>query len=186
MSGRRAVFFLLVVTALAFARPAQAHTAIERATPGPGEAADAGVDSVEIVFLDPVLPGVTVEVADLDGRPVAGLSDTDHSADRTTATVTFEPLDAGDYAVRVVFTAEDGDQQEETYRFTVEGAGTTTTAPPAPGIIPDPNSGTPPEDAGDRGGALQIVLFVAVIGGIGLIAFLVWRESRRRRDERGF
>lgn len=63
---------------------------------------------------------------------------------------------------------------------------TSTTAPPAPDIIPQPNSGTPPEDAGDRGGALQIVLFVAVIGGIGVIAFLVWRESRKARAERGF
>lgn len=57
--------------------------------------------------------------------------------------------------------------------------------PPAPDIIPEPDSGTEPEDPGDRGGALQAVLFVAVLGGLGTIGFLVVRESRRARADRG-
>lgn len=58
--------------------------------------------------------------------------------------------------------------------------------PEGGGIIPRPNSGTEPEDSGDRGGALQTVLFVAVLGGVVVIAALVVRESRRARSERGF
>ncbi len=58
--------------------------------------------------------------------------------------------------------------------------------PEGGGIIPRPNSGAAPEDAGDRGGALQTVLFVAVLGGVVVIGALVVRESRRVRAERGF
>lgn len=58
--------------------------------------------------------------------------------------------------------------------------------PEGGGIIPRPGSGVEPEDAGDRGGALQTVLFVVVVGGIVLIIGLVVRESRRVRAERGF
>lgn len=63
----------------------------------------------------------------------------------------------------------------------------TTLAPEdAPDIIPRPNTGSAPVDAGDRGGSLQSALFVVVIGGIVLIGALVTRESRRSRRERGF
>jgi hypothetical protein len=48
--------------------------------------------------------------------------------------------------------------------------------PDAPGqhIIPRPNSGAEPEDAGDRGGALQLAVLVT----------LAVRESRRNRRQR--
>lgn len=64
----------------------------------------------------------------------------------------------------------------------------TTSRPPleAPSIIPEPNSGRAPTDAGDRGGALQTALFVAMVGGVVVIAGLVIRESRKNRSERGF
>lgn len=63
---------------------------------------------------------------------------------------------------------------------------TTTTLPPTPNIIPQPNSGVAPQDAGDRGGALQTVLFFAIIGATGVMVLLVVRSSRRARAERGF
>ena len=63
---------------------------------------------------------------------------------------------------------------------------TTTTAPDRPGIIPEPNSGVEPEDAGDRGGALQTALFVLMVLGVVVIAYLVYRESRKVRERRGF
>lgn len=48
-------------------------------------------------------------------------------------------------------------------------------------IIPRPNSGEAPEEAGDRGGALQLLVLglvvVAVAGGIALVV----RDSRRSR-----
>lgn len=65
---------------------------------------------------------------------------------------------------------------------------TTTTTEPVPGgnIIPEPNSGSEPEDAGDRGGALQTALFIGMVGAIVIMGYLVVRQSRRARAERGF
>lgn len=48
-----------------------------------------------------------------------------------------------------------------------------------PDIIRKPGTGQHPDDAGDRGGVLQVVLFVAVAGGITVIVALALRESRR-------
>jgi hypothetical protein len=62
-----------------------------------------------------------------------------------------------------------------------DGPGTTGDVPPVE-IIPEPNSGEAPEEAGDRGGALQLTLLavvtVAVAGG-------AWHISRQVRRTRG-
>lgn len=58
--------------------------------------------------------------------------------------------------------------------------------PDGGGIIPRPNSGVEPDDAGDRGGALQTLVFVLVLAGVALIIALIVRESRRKRAARGF
>lgn len=63
---------------------------------------------------------------------------------------------------------------------------TTTSLVPTQDIIPEPNSGREPEDAGDRGGALQSVLFAAIVVGVAGGAFLLVRQSRRTRAQRGF
>jgi hypothetical protein len=57
---------------------------------------------------------------------------------------------------------------------------------PLPGddIIPLPNSGRAPEEAGDRGGALQILVFVLIVAGVGGIVTMIVRESRRNRAAR--
>ncbi len=52
---------------------------------------------------------------------------------------------------------------------------------PDQNIIPLPNSGHEPTEAGDRGGALQILVFVALVAGVGTIAFLATRDMRRSR-----
>lgn len=62
----------------------------------------------------------------------------------------------------------------------------TTEAPEGPAIIPQPNSGSEPEDAGDRGGSLQTLVFVAVVAGVGVMGSLIVRESRKARAERGY
>ena len=61
---------------------------------------------------------------------------------------------------------------------------TTTSVTPLPGgdIIPQPETGQAPDDPGDRGGGLQIALFVAIVAGVGAIVAIVVRESRRSRD----
>jgi hypothetical protein len=58
--------------------------------------------------------------------------------------------------------------------------------PDAPGqhIIPRPNSGTEPEDAGDRGGALQLAVLGAIVVGVSVVVTLAVRESRRNRRQR--
>lgn len=63
---------------------------------------------------------------------------------------------------------------------------TTSELPESQGIVPEPNSGVAPTEAGDRGGALQTALFVLVIVGVGGIAYLVVRESRKAKAARGF
>jgi hypothetical protein len=58
--------------------------------------------------------------------------------------------------------------------------------PDAPGqhIIPRPDSGTEPDDAGDRGGALQLAVLGAIVVGVSVVVTLAVRESRRNRSER--
>ena len=66
-----------------------------------------------------------------------------------------------------------------------EGTVATTEAPDAEqGIIPEPNSGHEPIDSGDRGGALQIAVFLAIVGGVAVIGTLIVRESRRNLARR--
>ena len=68
-----------------------------------------------------------------------------------------------------------------------DGDATTTSVIDEGGdIIPEPNSGSEPEDAGDRGGALQTVLFIGIVGGIVVMALVVARQSRKARADRGF
>jgi hypothetical protein len=63
-----------------------------------------------------------------------------------------------------------------------DGDATTDDEPvPAGDIIPEPDSGRAPEDAGDRGGALQVTVFLAIVGGLATIVALGVRESRRAR-----
>jgi hypothetical protein len=64
-----------------------------------------------------------------------------------------------------------------------DGTGETTDETPVPeqDIIPRPDSGQSPEEAGDRGGALQLAVLGGILAGVGLIVFLAVRESRRNR-----
>lgn len=61
-----------------------------------------------------------------------------------------------------------------------------TTAVPAPDIVPAPNSGSAPTDAGDRGGALQLGLLGLIVLAVGGAALhLTWQARRLRADPRG-
>jgi hypothetical protein len=55
---------------------------------------------------------------------------------------------------------------------------------PAEDIIPSPNSGRAPEDAGDRGGALQGAVLLLIVVAVGGIVAMIVRESRRNRAQR--
>jgi hypothetical protein len=66
-----------------------------------------------------------------------------------------------------------------------DGDPTTDDAPlPEQDMIPEPNSGRPPTDAGDRGGALQGLVLLLIVVGLGAIVVLGRREARRARARR--
>lgn len=56
-----------------------------------------------------------------------------------------------------------------------------TSGAEVPHIIPRPNEGHEPVDAGDRGGALQLLVLGLVVVGIGGAAVHLLRVSRRAR-----
>ena len=57
----------------------------------------------------------------------------------------------------------------------------TTVAVPSQDIIPRPNSGSEPQEAGDRGGTLQLGLLALVVVAIGGTVLVLVRQSRRAR-----
>ena len=61
---------------------------------------------------------------------------------------------------------------------------TETEEVPTRDIVPAPDSGEEPTEAGDRGGALQLGLLAAVVAGIGLVVYLARRQSLRDREQR--
>jgi hypothetical protein len=50
-----------------------------------------------------------------------------------------------------------------------------------PSIIERPEEGRAPEQPGDPGGWQQLALLGLVMAGLGTVALLVWRSSRRAR-----
>jgi hypothetical protein len=46
-------------------------------------------------------------------------------------------------------------------------------------IIPRPNSGHEPEDAGDRGGALQLTVLALIVVGVGVVGVKVFRQTQQ-------
>lgn len=51
----------------------------------------------------------------------------------------------------------------------------------SPHIIPKPSEGRAPDNPGDPGGWEQLALLGLVVAGLGTVAALVWRSSRRAR-----
>ncbi|HEX5367094.1 MAG TPA: hypothetical protein VFW63_10600 [Acidimicrobiales bacterium] len=69
-----------------------------------------------------------------------------------------------------------------------DGTGATDEEPtpvPDQDIIPRPNSGHEPTEAGDRGGALQVLVLVAIVVGVATVAGLAVRDVRRSRARQG-
>ena len=63
-----------------------------------------------------------------------------------------------------------------------DGTTSTTLVPlEEQGIVPEPNTGAEPQDAGDRGGALQLAVLGLVILGIAGAVVVVVRQSKRAR-----
>lgn len=156
-----AAAFMVVAAVGGLAEGVGAHTEVQEASPGPAETVTPGLATVEVRFLDPVLPGVTLDVVDADGMPVDGLAEPAADTTGRTVAVTFAPLAAGTYEVRLQFVAEDGDAQSERYTFRV----------------------AEPETAEDDGVVDRRVLagIATVIAGAG-VAVIVARERRTSGD----
>lgn len=57
------------------------------------------------------------------------------------------------------------------------------TAVPTQDIVPAPNTGHAPTEAGDRGGALQLLLPALILVAVGGAVLHLTRQSRRARAE---
>jgi hypothetical protein len=62
---------------------------------------------------------------------------------------------------------------------------TTFAEVPAQDIIPAPNAGEEPGDAGDRGGALQLAILALVVLAIGAAITVLVRQARRAQARSG-
>ena len=154
---------MAVVASALGAAPAGAHTEVQRASPAPAQEVTGVVDHVELTYLDPVRADVRITVVDDAGEPVAGLGQARVAADGRTARVGFRPLEAsGGYVVEHTFTALDGDQQRETYRFTYRPSAR------APSASPDDD---------DAGWPVRI----AVVGALGVVVVAATALLRARR-----
>ena len=152
---------MAVVSLALGAPPAGAHTEVQRARPAPAQEVTGVVDHVELTYLDPVRADVRITVVDDAGAPVAGLGQARVGADGRTARVAFRALEAaGGYVVEHTFTALDGDQQRETYRFTYR-----------------PAASAPDESSDDAGWPVRI----AVVGALGVVVVVATAVRRARR-----
>ena len=51
------------------------------------------------------------------------------------------------------------------------------------GFLPKPNCGKKPQDAGERGGALQYIVFGMMMLGLGVIATGIVRSTKRQKPQ---
>lgn len=160
---------VVVAVAVVGAPNAGAHTEVQRATPGPGAEIGGPVDLVELEFLDPVQPAITIEVDGPDGIPVAGLETAYLEAEGRVARVRFDPLTAiGSYVVSYDYHALDGARQRGSHSFRFTGGG-----PDAAVGLDDPS------DPGSAG-LVGLVAFVVVAVAAGVAARV--RRAARRED----
>lgn len=51
------------------------------------------------------------------------------------------------------------------------------------GFLPKPNCGKKPQDAGERGGTLQYIVFGTMMLGLGVIAIGIMRSTKRQKPQ---
>lgn len=163
-----------VLIAVAAQGIAYGHGSILRATPGPGDAAQPGVDRLEMEFTTPLLPSgpSQVEVVDSQNNNRIATSDIMIAGNRLTARI--QPLEPGVYLARYTVTTNDGHPADGGYFFSVQSRS------PSPGAA----SGAQSTGSGTSGRWDSVTLLVA--GGIALqvvlllIAVIVLRRNIRR------
>ncbi len=167
----RTIALVLVVLAavLASPAPAQAHSGLAAASPGPGAVVGGEITEIQLFYGD-IITEISGSVTDPEGREL----DTDFNMlNEIEVTVELaEPLSTpGEYAVRHTVLSIDGDVVEAAYLFTYE-----PTAPPPQFIFL-------PESDEESDGGRSVWFWILLGGGSAIIAVLAARllVSIRRR-----
>lgn len=173
-----------LVTAIATAAPAGAHTELIEASPGPGAVVEVAPSHIILMFDNAVQPANdAVVVSAADG---SRMSRDDLIVDPSNVlTESLRPLTAGTYAVSYRVVANDSHVVEGTYQFSVAASAPAQTQPEVAPVSSVPTGDaaavevTPAslkEDDGSPFGVLLVVV-AAVIGIVG--GLTAWWMSRR-------
>ncbi|WBB99821.1 copper resistance protein CopC [Solwaraspora sp. WMMA2080] len=173
------------VAAVTFAAPAQAHTELVSAAPGPGDEVAPGVATIALTFGP--LSGTgerRITVTGPDDTAVAVGEAVVVNAKTLCATV--DPLTTGVHALAYEATSADGHAINGKFYFEVVEGGTDSADPGdcARAVLPAPDAAAPAGPP-DRGvGQVQAVLIGVAAGGSGLLVMLLAGWLLRRRAER--
>jgi hypothetical protein len=77
--------------------------------------------------------------------------------------------------------AQEVGETDTSAQSTGSSSGGVDEASATPDIVLRPDSGANPDDPGDRGGAYQGALFLAILAGVGGVGLFAWRDARRHR-----
>ncbi len=118
--------------AIVTAGTAFGHGSILRASPGPGDGAQAGVDRLQMEFTTALLPSGPTQVDVLNTQDNTHMPVSDITISGATLTARIRPLEPGVYLARYTITANDGHPADGGYFFTVLPAPNTTSGSGAP------------------------------------------------------
>ena len=162
------VALALVALAVPTAPSALAHAELRQSSPAAGETVGGEIHGILLQFFDlDVVPPQTVNVFDAAGNEIVG------SVSREDQRLAFAPIDPiatpGEYIVTYAVVGVDGDFSEGSFTFTWEAG-----APAPSGIT---------VDLGQDGG-FDLISFVFLLIGAGLLAFLVQRFMFAYKEHR--
>lgn len=155
--ARGAAMLALALGLALGAKPALAHTELQRAEPAPGSTVPPGLAAIVLEFNEPLAPGSTVTLYGAAFSVVAGVETRVEGAVLTAALR--EALPAGTYTVEWTAVGLDGHPVQGSYQFAVSG----------------PNQASRPA---------AVVPWLVAAGGallIGFAAALSWRRSSSAR-----
>jgi len=190
MKNKARLTVLALAGALVLAGTAYAHADYARSEPGAGSVVSAPPERVEIWFTQDMFRRAGenwIRVVGADGAEVqAGEAEIDDD-DRRRLTVAVQPdVPPGEYTVTWrTLSAEDGDDEEGSFTFTLDPQAQLTSTPmsaaPTPTDLAPPPTRTPPALAATSTPAPTNGCGAALLPIVGLVA--VWRTARRRRPQ---
>ncbi|MDW8805288.1 copper resistance protein CopC [Streptomyces scabiei] len=163
--------------------PAHAHTALEDASPGPGDTVGAGAELVSLTF-GQLKPGTTPKISLIGpdgtavpiGKPIV--------ADGSVTCAAVAGLPIGVNTLTYSITSADGDSQDSAFQFEVaKGAATAEPATACQKLsLPEPGTGTGSDMAEDDAflGLGRTTALALLAGAIAVIAGAGFRTVRMR------